>query len=372
METNSPVRVLQVFSILNRGGGETMIMNYYRHMDRSKVQFDFLVHREEPGAYEEEIKALGGRIFRIPPIYSLPRHVRAVRAFFDEHPEYRIVHGHVSELGYFIYREAARRKLPCIMAHAHNAHCSRDAKWPIRTLLKHLMRPYLTHGMTCGRDASNWLFGEPFPKKVYALNNAVDAKEYRYSECHYRRVREEMGWNGHWVIGDVARFSHQKNHGFLIRLLGKILEKRRDALLGLVGAEEGDVYESLQSQVKDLGLSEHVQFLGSRGDVPHLLQGMDVYCSPSLYEGLSVSMVEAQSAGLRVITSTGVPDEVRLLPGLVEFLPLDAPLDSWVDHLLTPYERRDTYEDICKAGYDIRENAQWLQQFYLDQVQTIE
>ena len=151
-----PIRVLQVFSILNRGGGETMIMNYYRHIDRSRVQFDFLVHREEPGAYEEEIKTLGGRIFRIPPITSPVRHARAVRAFFDDHPEFRIIHGHVSELGYFIYREAAKRHVPCIIAHAHNARCSLDLKWPFRALLKRLIRSYISCGMTCGLDAARW------------------------------------------------------------------------------------------------------------------------------------------------------------------------------------------------------------------------
>lgn len=365
-----PIRVLQVFSILNRGGGETMIMNYYRHIDRSRVQFDFLVQREEPGAYEEEITALGGRIFRIPPITSPVRHARAVRAFLDEHPEFRIIHGHVSELGYFIYREAAERHVPCIIAHAHNARCSLDFKWPFRTLLKRLIRPYISCCMTCGHDAARWLFGKKLAASAHMLNNAIDAQAYRFSDARCRSVRERMGWQDHWVIGNVARFSPQKNHHFLITLFSRVLQRRPDALLVLVGDTQGGVYESVKSQVEKLGLTQHVQFLGSRKDVPDLLQGMDVYCAPSLYEGLSVSMVEAQAAGLHVITSTGVPEEVRLMPDSVSFLSLDESVAHWVEHILAPYERKDTYAEICLAGFDIVENAHRLQQFYIDQGST--
>ena len=368
----TPIRVLQVFTILNRGGAETMVMNYYRHMDRSRVQFDFLVCRPDRGAYEEEIEAMGGRIYRVPPVFEIFAHRAGVRSFFDEHAEYRIIHGHVGELGYCIYREAKARGVPCIIAHAHSSFCDRDWKLPFRYVLKYAARQYVTHTMACGSEAANWYFGKSLSRETLTVHNAIDAAAYRFSEAERHDIRSEMGWEGRWVVGDVARFSPVKNHRFLIKLLAAVMKKRPNVLLVLVGDPQGEEYNAVKMLVSQNGLSEHVQFLGSRSDVPRLLQGMDVYCSPSLYEGLSVSMVEAQAAGLRVITSTGVPDEVRLLPGSVEFLPLDAPLDGWVDHLLAPYERRDTYEDICKAGYDIGENAQWLQQFYLDQVQTIE
>lgn len=366
----SPIRVLQVFTILNRGGAETMVMNYYRHMDRDRVQFDFLVCRPERGAYEDEIEAMGGRIYRVPPVFEVFAHCAGVRAFLDKHVEYRIIHGHVGELGYFVYREAKARGVPYIIAHAHNSACDLGWKFPLRLILKYLIRGQITHMFACGREAARWYFGND--PRVFMLHNAVDATSYSYTETKYHMVRECEDWEGRWVIGDVARFSPQKNHRFLIKLLAAVMKKRPNVLLVLVGDPQGEEYNAVKMLVSQNGLSEHVQFLGSRSDVPRLLQGMDVYCSPSLYEGLSVSMVEAQAAGLRVITSTGVPDEVRLLPGSVEFLPLDAPLDGWVDHLLAPYERRDTYEGICKAGYDIGENAQWLQQFYLDQVETRE
>lgn len=365
----SPIRILQIVTIMNRGGAETMVMNYYRQMDRSKVQFDFLVHRPERGAYEDEIEPLGGRIYRIPPIYNMLSHRRAVKRFFEEHPDYQIIHGHVGELGYYLYKEAARRHIPCIIAHAHNASCDHDWKWPLRQVLKHLVRPYITTPMTCGKDAARWLFGKELAAKAIMLNNAIDAKRYRFSPETRERVRTAMGWNGCYIIGDVARFSPPKNHIFLTRLFANVLQQRANARLVLVGATTGDLFNKVQALAHELGIADKVEFLGARDDVAELMQGMDIYCSPSLYEGLSVSMVEAQASGLRVIASDRVPRQVDLIPGFMPFLPLSAGDETWTNALLAPYDRRDTYKDICRAGFDIHENARWLQEFYLTQAQ---
>lgn len=367
-----PIRVLQVFTILNRGGAETMVMNYYRHIDRTQVQFDFLVCRPEKGAYEDEIEAMGGRIYRVPPIFKLQVHRASVRKFLYEHPEYRIIHGHIGELGYFLYAEARAIGVPCVIAHAHTSFCDLDWKLPLRYILKFLIRKYVTHMMACGRDAAEWYFGKKCSGKVITVHNAINAELYRYSKCERDRVRSELGWEGRWVIGDVARFSTVKNHAFLLDIVEKAVRKRPCVMLVLIGETQGNEYESIRRKVELMNISPYVQFLGSRRDVPRLLQGMDMYCSPSLYEGLSVSMVEAQAAGLHVLTTTRVPEEVCLIPGEVEFLSLKDPVETWVDRILSLYERRDTYDNICKAGFDIGENAQWLQQFYLDQVQTIE
>lgn len=365
-----PLRVLQVFTILNRGGAETMVMNYYRHIDRSRVQFDFLVCRPERGAYEDEIEAMGGRIYRIPPLLHVQGHRAAVRRFFMKHPEYQIIHGHVGELGYFIYKEAQHAGVRCIIAHAHSSYCDRDWKLPLRYILKFLIRKQVTHTMACGEEAARWYFGSSQAKRCLIVRNAIEAKCYRYSQEKRAQVREHFGWDSHLIIGNVARFSKVKNHLFLLEIIEELRKQRPDVLLVLVGDTRGDAYESVKSEVEKLGLGPNVQFLGSRSDVPDLLQGMDVYCAPSLYEGLSVSMVEAQAAGLHVITSTGVPEEVRLMPNSVSFLSLNESVEHWVEHILAPYERKDTYAEICQSGFDIVENARRLQQFYLDQVKT--
>jgi glycosyltransferase involved in cell wall biosynthesis len=219
--------------------------------------------------------------------------------------------------------------------------------------------------MTCGEEAAQWMFGKKPSRPLSMLNNAIDSQLYRFSEERRRNVRHKLGWENHFVIGDVARFSPQKNHSFLLDIFTSVLSIRNDALLVLIG-DKSELYDDVSQKAQRLGIADKVQFLGMRTDIPNLMQGMDVYCSPSLYEGLSVSMVEAQASGLRIITSDSVPQQVSLCPDLVRFRPLSADSNSWVQALLMPYERRDTYQEMCQAGFDIHENSLKLQNFYLE------
>lgn len=363
---NPPIRVLQVLSIMDRGGAETMVMNYYRHIDRSKVQFDFLLHRQERGAYDDEIESMGGHIYRIPPIFNYFAHQKAVRHFFNEHPEYQIVHGHVGELGYCIYKEADKRGLPTIIAHAHNNSCDRDWKWPIRTILKHLIRPYITTPMTCGKEAAIWLFGKKMATKAIMINNAIDAQKYSYNEELRRRVRQEMGWEDRWIIGNVARFSPPKNHIGLLSIFKAVLDKEPTALLVLIGEKTG-LYEEVKQKAEAIGISHAVQFLGTRTDVPHLMQGMDVFCFPSNYEGFGIVLLEAQAAGLYTVKSTKVPNDAVVIPDLVSSRDLLASTSEWTELLTQDHRKINTYNMICSAGFDIHSNAVSLQDFYHSQ-----
>ena len=220
--------------------------------------------------------------------------------------------------------------------------------------------------MTCGRDAAAWLFGKKLAEKTIMLNNSIDARQYTFNEAIRQQVRDGMGWNNHFIIGDVARFSPPKNHLGLLFIFKEVLKQKPSALLVLVGDKVG-LYQEVQNKAKEMGISHAVQFLGTRTDIPRLLQGMDVYCSPSLYEGLSVSMVEAQAAGLRVVTSDKVPQQVAIIPELLSFIPLSANTEEWKDALLLPHKRMNTYDKIVAAGFDIHANAAWLQDFYLTQ-----
>ena len=179
-ENRQPIRVLNFFTILNRGGAETMVMNYYRHIDRSKVQFDFVVHREEKGAYEDEILALGGRIYRMPPIrpWTTGRYKKLLRAFFAEHPEYRILHFHVSELGMRAAIEAERAGVPVRIAHAHSCMKVFNIKSIPRFYMKKRMDRHITHRFTCARDAG--IFGNV---EQYAL---VSCRRRCRQDCRFR------------------------------------------------------------------------------------------------------------------------------------------------------------------------------------------
>lgn len=360
-----------LFTILNRGGAETMVMNYYRHIDRSRLQFDFVVHREERGVYEDEIEQLGGKIYRMMPLrpWTFGLYKRQIKQFFDEHPEYRIIHGHCSELGYFFYREASKRGVPVIIAHAHNSRADCDLKWPWRTWLKYRMRPYLTHRFTCGEEAAVWLFGKQGAKTAILQRNAIDAKAFQFDETERVQKREELGIKENTlVIGHIGRFEHQKNHLFAIKIFQCFHAKHPDSTLLLIGSG-GDREPAIRKLVADMHLGQFVAFLGSRNDIPQLLCAMDLFLFPSLMEGLPLSLLEAQCSGLPCVISDGVPQEA-CITDLTTCLSLHKnKVEDWVEEIIsqsTIQRNRSVYtHQIADTGYDIVQNLEWIQMFYL-------
>lgn len=358
-----------LFTILNRGGAETMVMNYYRHIDRRRVQFDFAVHREERGAYEDEIEQLGGRIFRFMPLrpWTIPQYKRQIKRFFDEHLEYRIIHGQCSESGYYFYREAARRGVPVIIAHAHNAHVPFDAKLIFRTWMKHRMRPHITHRFTCGKEAAEWLFGKEEAKSAILQRNSIDTAAFMFDEPTRTKMREAMGISHDTLaVVHVGRFERQKNHLFVVRAFQQLHRQHHSVQLFLVGSG-GDGEQTVRNLADSLQLGEAVRFLGSRSDMPQVLCAMDVFLFPSLTEGFPLSLLEAQCSGLPCVISDRVPQEA-CLTDLVCRLSLSDDPKNWVDaiiHSAAMQRNRQSYaQQIADAGYDIEENVQWLQTFY--------
>ena len=367
----TPQRVLMVFTIMNRGGAETMVMNYYRHMDRSRLQFDFLVHRETPGIYEEEIRRLGGRIYRLPPITlrGLAAYQEKIAAFFDGHPEYRMVHGHCSELGYWVYREAAARNIPFIAAHAHSSPVGIDKNSLFRFVLKHLMRPCLTHRFTCNELCGRWLFGRRGARDAIVVRNAIDAGRFTYSPEVRERVRKEMGWEGRLVVGHIGNFSWPKNHEFLLRVFRALLAVRPDALLALVGSG-GEGEGRIRQEAERPEWDGSIRLLGGRDDVAALVQGMDVFVFPSRFEGFGIAMLEAQAAGLPVVASDRVPGDGAVVPGHANFMSLKKSPAAWarkIAELADGWQRTDASAFIREAGLDIVRNAEKLQELYLSQ-----
>lgn len=369
--TRQPIRVLNMFTIMDRGGAETMVMNYYRHIDRTKVQFDFLVHREQRGAYDDEIERMGGRIYRMCPVYpqNFSRYKRDLRTFFRAHPEYKIIHSHMSELGYFAFREAERQGVPVRICHAHNAPHGFDAKMIMRTYFKKRMMPYLTHLFMCGEESGKWLYGEKNKSRFIMLNNAIDAAVYSFDASKRQEMRRQLDLTDELVVGHVGRFNPQKNHPFLLDIFTSLLKKEPDAVLLLVGG--GADMPKIQAKAQELGIAERVRFLGVRSDVADLMQTMDVFAFPSLYEGLPVTMVEAQASGLPCIISDKVPPECILTDGLVNIMPLSASPEVWAEKILTmrAVPRTDRRDEIAAHGFDITTEAVKLQEFYIKSVE---
>lgn len=374
-----PIRVLNLFTIMNRGGAETMVMNYYRKIDCTKVQFDFMVHRQERGAYDDEIESLGGRIFRMSPISltTLSNYQKELYSFFREHPEYHILHSHMSELGYFAFKEAKQCGVPVRICHAHNAPVFfsetfiEKLKRIPREILARLIRRESTDFFTCSQIAGEWLYGKKLSNKMIFMRNAVDASLFRYNEEKAKLLKLKMGWVDKIVIGHVGRFNPQKNHSFLIEIFETFHKKNPNAILVLAGS--GELEHEIMKRVQKKGLEDCVRFLGTRSDMPDLYQTFDLFLFPSLYEGLPVSLVEAQAAGVPCVISDRISSQAHIVE---DYYPvsLDAPLQEWmyvIDKALKK-ERKDTYSLIKDKGFDVNENAIWLCNFYLKKYQQYE
>ena len=322
---SEPVRVLVLDTVMDRGGAETMTMNYLRRMDRSKVQYDFLVNRDYKAAYEDEIAELGGKVYRMCPLYPqyFDKYKRQFRGFLKVHPEYRIIHSNLEERSYFALRIAKEMGVPVRIAHAHNRPVGFDLKSVVREYFRFRLPPYATHYFACGQEAGDWLFGVKNRSKVIQERNAVDTALYRYDPTVAEEVR--------------AEFQNQ-----------------------------------VKSKVHELGLDESVVFTGVRTDVNRLMQGMDLFILPSLFEGFPMTMIEAQSAGLPCMISDKVPPQCDVT-GNVQIMTLDSTPEEWAKHILdqsdkyaAKSDRADGAKSVTKAGYDIVKNAEWLRDFYVN------
>ena len=360
---SKPIRVLQVVTHMNRGGLETMLMNYYRHIDRTQVQFDFLVHRQARAAYDDEIESLGGVIYRLPRLVPWSRsYLNALDAFFETHPEYQIVHVHQDCLSSVILKAAQKHGVQVRIAHSHSSSQDRNLKYIIKVIYKRSIPKYATHLFACAELAGKWMFGKA---SFTVLNNAISTASYSFNEESRSQLREQLKIpKNSFVVGHVGRFSYPKNHTFLIDIFSQIYRRNDNTMLLLVG--DGDLRPQIEQKVSDLGLTERVIFTGVRSDVSDLLQAMDAFVFPSNYEGLPVTLVEAQASGLPCFISDKVPYDC-VLTDLVTQVPLDAPPKKWAEIVMSAQnrKRRNTYNEIVQAGFDIKANAMWLEAFYL-------
>lgn len=354
------IRVLQCVNNMHRAGLETMLMNYYRNIDRSRVQFDFLTHRPFKSDYDDEIESLGGKVYYAPRL--MPQNYHAyfsfMKKFYAEHPEYKIIHSHIDSMSYIPLLAAKRADVPVRIAHSHNTGIDRDLKYPLKQYFRHKLDKVTTHRFACGEEAGKFLFkGKDFT----VIFNAVDATQFLYDESLRLRKREELGISDRLVIGHVGRMSYQKNHDFLLRLFAELLKVKPDALLVLVGT--GEKEDELKKKVVELNIDASVRFLGNRSDVNELYQIMDIFVLPSHFEGIPLVGVEAQFAGLPCLFSQGVPKEVCFSDSC-RFRGLSEPMSDWVNDVLELTAKVNRNAAITDSPYDIKNTVGTLQSFY--------
>ena len=273
------LRVLQAVTCMDRGGLETMLMNYYRHIDHTRVQFDFLTHRAREGAYDKEIYSLGGKVFTVPRQNPLsPAYRHALHKFFSAHPAYTVVHAHLDCLSGVVLGCAKQHGVPVRIAHAHTTNQLRDFKYPIKSLYKRIIPRTATDLLACGEDAGRWMFGSaPF----LVLPIAIDTEKFRFDKNVREDMRRTLGiTKEELLIGHVGQFRKEKNQAFLLDVLHSLRACGTKSKLLFVG--DGEKRAAVQNRAAALGLTPYVLFLGVREDVPALLHAVGVVCMSRL------------------------------------------------------------------------------------------
>ena len=366
------IRVLHVLHGMDCGGAENMIMNLYRNIDREKVQFDFLVHTNKKCFFDDEIKSLGGNIYVVPYFNGINviKYKKSIYNFFSQHRgEFVAVHGHVGSCAH-IYLKLAKDAGIYTIAHSHSTK-------PTAITLKNILYRWFTFKVRriadyffgCSRASGCYRFGEKIVSgsNFSVLNNAIEVDKYTFDTTIRENVRKEYQLNDRLVIGNVGRFCIAKNHQYLLDIFNLIAQKLPDARLLLVG--DGALRKEIENKADALGIRDKIIMTGVCSNVNELLQAMDCFVFPSLYEGLPVTVIEAQAAGLQCFISENITNEV-CISGNVEQIPINVSPQVWADTVIGYFDskmsRNDVSSEIANAGYDIKTTAAWLTKFYMN------
>lgn len=370
---NVPKKVIHVVSAMNRGGAETLLMNIYRNVDRSKIQFDFVSHRPENCDYDDEVESLGGRIFRIPSLGQLGpvRYVKRLRQILQDQGPYVAVHAHTDFQSGFAAMAAKLAGIRKRICHSHSNDWAMGSGLKARAsleLLRVMIRTFGTDYCACSEEAARFLFSGDAVKnnRVSWLRNGIEINQYQdlNLDCQ-SSVKRELDIPGEAkVIGHVGRFSREKNHIFLLSLIKKLADKGHHFVAVLVG--DGPLKEDIEQEAKRIGIDPYIRFAGVRADIPRLMSSFDAFVFPSLFEGFGIVMIEAQAAGTPCIAADTVPRSTDMGLGLVSYVSHKEYEDQWTTEIekalsiLRP-DKKIILSAVSENGFDIRTNtSQWM------------
>lgn len=332
------VRILQILDSLNAGSGvASVVLNYYRSIiklqdKKNPILFDFMVNEEVTASIKKELIKNGSSIFLMPPLqikYYFEYQSKLER-FFKEHTEYQIVHGHVPNAAAFYLSAAKKAGVPIRILHSHNSQAA-DPHWKrIRNrILSQIGIRYANQYMACGEKASQYLYGK-HNQNVYLINNVIDAERFRYRKEIRQTVRKKLQVERKFVIGHVGRFCYQKNQKFLIEIFAEIYKREKNSYLFLLG--EGEEQAEIEKLIEYYHLQHVVKLFGVVSNVADYMQAMDLFLLPSRYEGVPVSVLEAQASQLPCVISSEVTREIET--EYTDYLDLNQSVQSWGDAVL--------------------------------------
>ena len=369
MKKEKQIRILHITGGMNMGGIENFIMNIYRNIDRTKIQFDFLIHQDEKQVFEDEILSLGGKVYRIPSFGKLGHfgYLKILHNFFLEHSQYKIVHSHYNAVSGIILREAKRCSIKNRIAHSHTAYPKyRFIESIYKNYSKYLIKLNATRRFACSKEAGNWLYGKN--KRFEIINNGIEIEKYIFDENIRNNKRKEMNiLENEFCLISVGRLSKEKNFEFLLDIMKIIQEKSNKIKLCIAGEGEEDKF--LKSKIKNENI-KNIEFLGVRKDIKEIYNAMDLMVFPSLFEGLGIVAIEAQCNGLKVLVSENIPKEADLGLGFFKVLNLDNKT-SWINEIIKEsktYRNRKNKEkidEILESDYNAIKIAKKLEDIYL-------
>ena len=363
-----PIRILHVFMGMGRSGVPVMLMNYFRHIDRTKVIFDFAVEDEDCQTFDEEIENLGGMVYSLgissnrPGFYT--RLGKVIR-----NGKYDIVHSHMGNRNIPILLWALFSGAKIRVSHSHNTFKTnhflfRHMNWIVRWL----NNTTPTHRFACSGAAGESMFGNvAYEKgKVLVINNAIEIDDFLYNPGTGKAVRNELGLGEGFVLGSVGNFTPLKNYSFMIDVMHELV--RIVPSVKLVVAGGGSLMESIRMKISEYNLGENIMLLGRRSDVRRLYHAFDLLLLTSFYEGLSIALIEAQASGLRCLASSSITQESNPA-GIMTFMDLNLGAARWAEEIVRllqePYERNSKKPELQTGGFDIIHEAKKLEEIYL-------
>ena len=356
---SEPIHVAQILNQMDTGGIEAVVMNYYRHVDKEKVQFDFFINRASSFPQREELERYGAKVYFLPSYSDVINYHKTLYRIFKEN-KYKVVHVHLNTMSIFPLFAAWRAGIPVRICHNHSTAHRGEGK---RTILKYILRPFnkifATDYFACGELAGRWMYGNKCfdSGNVTVMPNAIETKKFHYEEAKREQIRKEYHIpEDAFVIGHVGRFVYPKNHRFMVNVFSQLRQRQQNAYMIFVG--EGELQKEIQNQVNDMGLKERVIFTGVRQDANYIYSAMDVFFLPSFYEGVAVVAWEAQANGLPVVSSNNVSEETVCSDNVIR-LSLDEKYELWIEKLLEAKRGGHAYVP------DIKETVKGVQAFYL-------
>lgn len=365
-----PIRILQIGMSSNPGGVENFIMNIYRNIDKSKIQFDFLIDHNAPQiAYEDEIINMGGRIYR--DYYRrkeiLKKGRRSVKNFFEIHPEIKGVHMHANTLNpmFKVLQVAQKIKIPVRILHSHNSNYMREPK--IKDKIYGIyertnLKKYTTNLLACSEIAGKWMFKS---NQFKVIKNGIDVNKFKFNEKIRKNLRNKLAIEDNFVIGHVGRMNYQKNPIFLLEIFYEIYKRNNNSKLIYIG--DGELKDEIKEYIKEKKIADAVILMGKKEKVNDYYNVMDVFLLPSKFEGLPLTLVEAQANGLKCFVSDTISEESNIT-GSIDYISLNKKSEYWADLILkNGKERRnkDIEEDFKLSGYDIQQSVSELEKMYL-------